>query len=506
MPEPTGWTLVQPAAATAPDGWTLVQPAAPPGSATIGDHLAAKGNPVWNAYAQMGNAMGNPETVRGEGDLATGAVKGALHTAVGLGELVHRIPGVDTAVDWLYGTPGLSQAAFADANQRLTPNSTGERIGYNAEQAAEFAVPIGAEGAASKAAEVTKNALTAAAQGGTKGDVAITAALTAVPAGAIVRKAGQMVGETAEPLVRSALKPTISSMRRITGNQGMDAKANALVRFVLDNKLTTPDQARQVFQDAESELQRVLATKNAPTDAATRADRYLQALKRSAAKQGLNDSDVAAIENAGRELLNGPMGQDVVTQTTAMQPSTILGPDGKPVMVPVTTTQTTRELRPSVPADEALTSARASGRWSTRKAWGEQKGASMEAQKAVERAQRDATKSAIPETVPLLARQGQAIQATQALDRMQMRAGNTEPVSPFDVTTGAVEVAHGRPPVLAVGRAWLRSPQNKIRAGIWAKTLENAIVNGNAPLTADILSRLGVGVTAQMLQPATATP
>ena len=47
-------------------------------------------------------------------------------------------------------------------------------------------------------------------------------------------------------------------------------------------------------------------------------------------------------------------------------------------------------LRTDVMADEALESARASSKWTTRKQWGEQKGTRIEAGKAVERAQRDA--------------------------------------------------------------------------------------------------------------------
>ncbi|MGC4084435.1 MAG: hypothetical protein QM736_20550 [Vicinamibacterales bacterium] len=109
------------------------------------------------------------------------------------------------------------------------------------------------------------------------------------------------------------------------------------------------------------------------------------------------------------------MGRDVVTATTSMQPSAILGPNGQPYMVPVVSHQTTRALRPSVPADEALESARASSRWSTSRTWGERKGATTEATKKVEEAQRDAVKEAVPASQPFFARSAKGIRRARRL-------------------------------------------------------------------------------------------
>ena len=177
---------------------------------------------------------------------------------------------------------------------------------------------------------------------------------------------------------------------------------------------------------------------------------------------------------------------------------------GKPQPVPTTA----RALRTDVMPDEALELARGSSRWGNRKAWGEQKGASREASKAVERAERDSVKSAVPSTREDFAAQGQAIQAREALDRMRFREGNREPVSPFDVTTTAVEVGTGRVPVLSVARHILR--ENKLKLGIWAKRLEDAVNRNDAATAAVILDRFGVfkatNPSGSQMHPAPVTP
>ena len=71
--------------------------------------------------------------------------------------------------------------------------------------------------------------------------------------------------------MQAAIKPTVTALKRISGGGGLDAKARTLIRFIIDNRLTTPEKARTLFEDTERELQRVLSAQNAPTDAATRA-------------------------------------------------------------------------------------------------------------------------------------------------------------------------------------------------------------------------------------------
>lgn len=93
-------------------------------------------------------------------DVAIGFAKGAGDTAVGLGSLVHKIPGVTSAVDALYGTPGLSDNAFKVADQELTATNTPQMAGKGLEFLAETAIPI------TKGAQVVKGALPSTARAG----------------------------------------------------------------------------------------------------------------------------------------------------------------------------------------------------------------------------------------------------------------------------------------------------------------------------------------------------
>jgi hypothetical protein len=463
-----------------------------------------------SAY-QMATAIpGSPaQTFAILAEILKGGLKGAGETAVNLGSLVHKIPGVSGAVDALYGTHGVSQAAFgADSpvRQDLKAANTAQSVGKGIEQAAEFMIPAGgaqrvATTVASHLPKYTRLLPHMAAQGATSAAVTTAqggdptkAAITGAVAPAVVRGAmgtARAIGNTAEPLVRAAIKPTVTAMRQVSGASGarLDAKAAQLVKFIVENKVTTADKARAIFDEAEKELQRVLTAKNATTDAATRAQRYLESLERSASRQGLAADDVATVRNAMAELLEGNMGKDVVKMVPTPH-ATLVDQYGKPLTV--LTPQTSRALRTDITATEALDSARASGQWSTKKQWGEQKGAQTEATKTVERAQRDAVKAAVPEAKPLLQREGHAIQARDVLDRMAFRQGNRDAVSLPAHVMAAGEIASGRVPLLAYASNWLRN--NGLKAGIYAADLRKAVDSGNAQQAARILERIGVAL------------
>lgn len=463
-------------------------------------------------------------------EAAKGFAKGVGRTAAGLGSLVHKVPGVSETIDdvWdaVYGQgdpmqrpKALSQDAFTTAKQETTPTNAMQQVGQVIEQVGEFLIPAGAgektaAAIAAKAApyfrnaprlvqgavsavprmvnEAAKSAGVATAQGGDP--LAAAAFGAAGPAvSGTVGAAGRYLGDKGEALVLSAVKPTVASLRRIAGSSatGLEAQASKLARFILDTGATTADKARGILTSAEHELHRVLSVKNAPTDAAERSLRYLDALERSAAKQGLPAADVATIRNAAAEVLEGSMGKDVVTMVPGPHP-TLVGPNGQPITV--LQPQTVRAPRTDVMADEALERARANSRWDTRKAWGEQKGAQTEASKAVERAQRDAVKAAVPEAAPLLRRQGQAITAATALDRMALRAGNRDALSLPGAVTGAAELASGKVPLLGMAAQWLRN--NQMQAGVWSDRLAKAIEKQDVAQVSAIMARIGAGATA----------
>jgi hypothetical protein len=303
---------------------------------------------------------------------------------------------------------------------------------------------------------------------------------------AAVRGAAHVVGKAAKPLVRSSIKPTVTSMRQQAGASmtGIQDKADKLAQFIVDNGITSREAAHAIITRAEGRIQQAVSGSKTPTDAPQRAAQYLAELEKSAARQGLGVDDVATIRAAAAELLqSSPLSESVPAQVPAPM-GTIMA--GGPTTVP----GTTRALRTDVLPDEALEIARGSSKWDTRRSWGEQKGASKEASKAVERGVRDAVKDAVPETRPHFQDQRMAIQARDALDRMAFREGNREPISPFDVTTGAVEVMHHGVPVLAIARHILR--ENKLKLGVWAKRLEQAVERNDGATAAAILDRFGI--------------
>lgn len=462
-----------------------------------------------------------------QSDLGAGIAKGAAGTAIGLGSLLHKVPGVSAAVDSLYGLAGvpvdsgraMANPAAARSALGLDPSNLTQRVGATAEQIGEFFIPgAQAEKAAtaiagkvaprvpamlqSAARLVPRMATEAAAASGVTaaqgGNPVMGAAAGAVgPAvGAVADGAVAAIGKSARPLVRAALKPTVTEMKRQAGASvtGIDAQANQLADFIIKYRLTTPDKAEAIIVDAERELQRLVTGAKGVTDAPQRAERYLDAIKRSAAKQGLGAEDVAAIVKKQRELLaSSPLSEDVVTVVQRPSPSGLLGPNGQPVMMP--TNVTTRALRTDVSPAEALDMARSTSRWSTRKQYGELKGASVEADKAVERAARDSVKASVPGAADQLQMQARAITAKKVLQRQAFREANRDAVSLPAHVIAAGEIAQGKVPIMAAAANWLRN--NQLKTGVWANRLSAALKRNDVQEVSRIMNRLGVAETAQ---------
>lgn len=426
-------------------------------------------------------------------DPAIGAMKGAAHSAVGLGKAVTAIPGVSSGIDAIYRLAGMGDVntAQAFANRPATESALGldaqgnaQKLGRFLEQMGEFMVPGGvAEQTAAKVGAglvprmVAQGAAASgvtAAQGGNPVSAGVVGA--AVPVvGKALSGAGQLLESKAVPLVRAAIKPTVTEMKRQAGASltGLEGQANRLARFIIDNRLTSPDKAQAIIDGAEQELQGAIASAGNPvTDAPQRAERYLDAIKRSASRQGLGSDDVAIIEKKTEELL----------MDSPYSAGSLAARGGQP-------------LRTDVTASEALQTARQTSKWSTRKAYGEMKGAAMESDKAVERASRDAVKAAVPDAQPILEKQGQAITARKVLDRKAFREGNRDAVSLPAHVMAAGEIASGRVPIMAFAANWLRN--NQMKAGIWADQLGTALARNDVQTVTAIMGRLGVGAEAQ---------
>jgi hypothetical protein len=305
---------------------------------------------------------------------------------------------------------------------------------------------------------------------GLQASVAAPSVLGAVsrtaPAMAARAAVADVVRAQAVPLVRAGVKAPLTLLRQQAGasRTGVNFQANRLAQFLIENRITTPAQATRIIRNSEAELQRILSTRGqTPTDAPARAALYLDILERQASR-ALTPDHAATVRRAAAELPEGPLGETVPGPT----------PTGQPL----------RQLRPDVPAEEALDIARTTSRFETRRSWGEQKGTAMEAVKAQERAVRDAFRQALPEARTPLERQGQAILAERVMDRQVWREANRDVVS----LPGLVGLSANA--VVGFAAHWLRN--NQLRAGIWADQLADAIATNNAAAAAGILSRLRV--------------
>src|SRR5262245_55946192 len=213
------------------------------------DRLAKEhgGTPVASDYDALAEEVRRPETtasptapsawemlkdtVQGQSELGTGFGKRAIETIVNLGELVHKVPGVSDAIDAFYGTPGLSRAAFQEAEAMTRATTPAQHVGKFGEQMAEVLVP-GAKVAqatrawslpARMAAEGAFGATTAAVQKGDPTTGAVVGAAGPV-VGVALGPMGRWVESKAIPLMRAGLKTPLSLLKQQAGvsAQGLD--------------------------------------------------------------------------------------------------------------------------------------------------------------------------------------------------------------------------------------------------------------------------------------------
>lgn len=366
--------------------------------------------------------------------------------------------------------------------------------------AGSFVSPVVGTALGAAGGEGVKQIINAAAGGeaattpaGVVGDMALegakggATALAGAGIGKGLQAGGNVIRARAMPIVRSAIKPTVTAMKQQAGASmtGIDSQAKSIARSILRNRWSGPEQAEAAVKAAESEVKSALAVAP-PTKAAQWANRNLRALEKSAKGQIFDKADPGAIAGKIDELRAGPLGMDVTK--TVMQP-----PAWAPGVAPVPTQVTVRGLRPSVPAQEALDLARGTGKWTTNKAWGEMKGAELEAEKAAERGVRGAVKAASPEAKDALAKQAEALRAKTVLDRMAFREGNRDPIGLPGWMTIAADVSKGSVPwrglaANALQRNWLKTG---FAADTVGKTLGNVTLED--AIRAALVAKLGAG-------------
>jgi hypothetical protein len=186
-----------------------------------------------------------------------GILKGAASTALNLGELVHKIPGVREGVDALYGTPGLSAQAFGEGHRDAEAHGTAENIGKFGEQFAELAVPSSLVGeAATKAAalfprapllarmavEAAGGAGMSAAQGGD--------ATTGAAFGAAMPAVGAGLGAARDFLKDSAVHKMSQALLEGGGTQRVKAIAGRIIPDVIKRGIR--GSREEILQQAEA--------------------------------------------------------------------------------------------------------------------------------------------------------------------------------------------------------------------------------------------------------------
>jgi hypothetical protein len=416
-----------------------------------------------------------------------------------------------------------------------------------------------------------------------------------------VSAAATSIGSRAIPYIRSGLKLTNTSLKQAAGasRRGLNAGADDVAQFVLDNRLLTRDSGEALVKNIEARIQAKIAGGTKPVDAAQQMLSNLDELIAQARGQADGGgADIKVFERLKEGLKNGPLFKDApalgnapkgfagdTTQTgwtantaaAEAQPKvTMRTADGKPMSTgPITGTGATpqgqrsntfsmtvpskpstvpgassaatpastgaaevaagarpvpppmrvvapgkpakpvRVMRTDVGPEEALDMARTEG-VKNRGAWGQRGSASREAGKAKERGIRDATKDAYPETKPDFAEQSMGLKATRALDEMEKRQANREGMSlgqemayaAAAAAGGGVAVSGGSfkglaaaaPAALFAGvRGWIRN--NPVKAGIYAKDIEKAIMNNNTQEVASLLSKAGVRSLSELTGP-----
>lgn len=242
------------------------------------------------------------------------------------------------------------------------------------------------------------------------------AANMAIPAA--VRGGMQAAGKAAVPLVRTAMKPALSFVRRRAGIEGTtpNAVANRTAKVVLEEGLKSSDDAAALVSKLDKDIQS--AVKSGPAlrggiDLPERLPRYLGKFMDRVEKQ-LNRAEV----RAGVQKFMGDVAKDSpITRYRAPEATrkkwTIFPNRSERVL------EGGREIRPDIGPAEGLEIVRAKSFFDPAASPGAQATG-----RVVERAIRDGVKAAAPETRPLLRRQGTALDAKNALEAMEWRTGN----------------------------------------------------------------------------------
>jgi len=244
--------------------------------------------------------------------------------------------------------------------------------------------------------------------------------------------AGNMLGSVMRrggaKLMQSALKPTATNLKDAIGG----AEIPKVVQTLLDEGVSvTPGglaKLNQIIETTSGQIDDAIA--NAPGFVSPQhvASR-LTDLERRVATQVNPVDDVALVQRAREEFLSQP---GVTTKPGIVGQREVVGPvldaQGRPVI-------SIEDVAGQVPRDMTVQEAQAFKKGTYRalgqKAYGELKGPSIEAQKAIARGLKEDVQTEVAKTgidiAPMNAREGAAITAKEAVGRRLALSGNRDP-------------------------------------------------------------------------------
>jgi hypothetical protein len=233
-------------------------------------------------------------------DVGVGVVQGIGEGVKNAGKAIHAIPGVSQAVDAAYGTPGLSDAAFAEADRVTTPENTAQSVGKMGEQIVEAVIPGRMIARAGAALGARVAPAIAAKVGATAGRVAPRIATEAAAGGAMAAYQG---GDPTAGAVLGGAFPAAGA--------GVRAARNA----VLGGVKHTPEMAAAVAYGQRAGIPIDAATATGRDNVATVQKRVSDSLGGAGVAEDFKARQAQALAQAGQRLAADAYPQSVSPET-----------------------------------------------------------------------------------------------------------------------------------------------------------------------------------------------
>lgn len=211
------------------------------------------------ALGQFGSSL-HPSVIDAVGNGVIGILKGAGHTTETLGKLVHKLPGVTRAADAVFGD-GASASGFAAADEATKPEGLAQKVGFGAEQTAEFLAPAGAaeRGAATIAASVGPAFSNTPRIVQTAARLAPRAATEAAASGSVATAQGHnptaaaLIGASA-PVVGEAIGAAVPALKAAAEKQVVQALGPTKERFKAMAERIAPEMLRRGIRGSREAL------------------------------------------------------------------------------------------------------------------------------------------------------------------------------------------------------------------------------------------------------------